>query len=220
MSIRVFGLTGGIGSGKSAVGACFVANGIPIIDADQLARDVVVPGSDGLAEIVRAFGSEVLNADGTLDRGAIGKRVFASPEDLRTLNGITHPRINQKMLERAQHLSGLGYELACYEAALIIENRAADLLRPLVVVVAPMEDRIARIVARDKATQQDARRRIDAQIGDADRRKHADIVIENDSTLGVLESRAREAIGKILIFLNIRTLPASCEAPSERGSSA
>ena len=220
MAIRVFGLTGGIGSGKSAVGACFVKRGIPIIDADQLAREVAFPGTEGFTEIVVAFGPEVLMADGTLDRGAIGKRVFANPADLQTLNRITHPRINQKMVERAEHFSSLCYELACYEAALIIENRAADLLRPLVVVVAPMDARIARIVARDNATQEDAQRRIAAQIDDEERRKHADIVVENDGTLADLENRASEAASKVLISLNITTLRRPDGSGSAGGASA
>ncbi len=220
MTIRVFGLTGGIGSGKSAVGACFVKHGIPVIDADALAREVVLPGTEGHAEIVRTFGSTLLRADGTLDRGALGQRVFSNPADLKALNAITHPRINQKMIERAEHFSQLGYAVACYEAALIIENRAADFLRPLVVVVAPMEDRIARIVLRDSATPLDAERRIAAQIDDVERRAHADIVIENDGTLDDLETRASDAIAKILISLNITKLPGPSSGGSEGGVSA
>lgn len=216
MSIRVFGLTGGIGSGKSAVGASFRRHGIPTIDADQLAREVVLPGTEGYEEIVRAFGREVLLPDGTLDRAALGKRVFSDPEGRKTLNRITHPRINQRMLESAQRHADFGYELACYEAALIIENNGADFLRPLVVVIASVETRVARIVARDNATTEDALKRISAQIDDAERRKVADFVIENDGTLEDLEQRTVATIDKVLKYLDFPKL----SVPPHHGRSA
>lgn len=203
MSIRVFGLTGGIGSGKSAVGACFRRANIPVIDADQLAREIVLPGTPGFDAIVDAFGKELVRADGTLDRGAMGKRVFSDPAALKMLNAITHPRINQRMLELAQQYGQEGHQAACYEAALIIENGAADFFRPLVVVVAPTDQRVARIVVRDKATEADARARMAAQMSDDARRAAADIVIENDGTLEALEERALAALANILKFMNI-----------------
>ena len=201
--VHLFGLTGGIASGKSAVAARFRARGVPVIDADELAREVVAPGSEGLAEVARAFGNDVLNESGELDRKKVAAIVFANPEDRRRLNGILHPRITMLGFARAQELAARGEALACYEAALIVESGAVDAFRPLVVVSAPEEAQIARAVARDAATETDVRARIRAQMPLAQKVAAADYVIENVGTLADLVARADEVLAAICAKLDV-----------------
>lgn len=186
----LFGLTGGLASGKSSVAARFRAQGVPVIDADQLARDVVAPGSPGLAEVVAAFGEDVLLPDGSLDRARLGDRVFGDPEKRRALNAILHPRIGALGMERAEALAARGEKLACYEAALLVENGLADAFRPLVVVAVPEAVQLARAMARDGSTEAQARARIAAQRPLADKVAVADHVIDN---AGSPEATARQA---------------------------
>ena len=128
--MHVFGLTGGIASGKSAVAARFRERGVPVIDADELAREVVAPGSDGLALVAAEFGADVLAADGSLDRKKVAARVFGDKDKLTRLNAITHPRIAALSARRTAELAGRGEPLACYEAALIVENGARRRVSP------------------------------------------------------------------------------------------
>jgi dephospho-CoA kinase len=195
--VRLFGLTGGIASGKSAVAARFRARGVPVIDADELAREVVAPGTPGQAEVVRAFGPEVLRADGSLDRKAVARIVFADDEKRRALNAIVHPRITQLTLARSSELAQKGEPLACYEAALLIENGLADAFRPLVVVSASESVQIARTVARDGATEDEARARIRAQMPLEQKTRAADIVLENDGSLDALARAADDALDRV-----------------------
>jgi dephospho-CoA kinase len=201
--VHVFGLTGGIASGKSAVAHRFKERHLPVVDADQLAREVVAPGTDGLAELVAAFGSGVLLADGSLDRKAVARLAFSDPEKRHLLNTITHPRITRLTLARTQALSAQGEPLACYEAALIVENGMAEAFRPLVVVSAPVEVQIARTVARDGCTEDEARRRVEAQMPLSDKTKIADFVIANTSTLADLRERADATLDAICARLDI-----------------
>ncbi len=120
--MHVFGLTGGIASGKSTVAKLFVEAGVPVVDADEVARAVVQPGSDGLAAVVAAFGEAVLLPDGTLDRKGLGARVFADAGARATLNGILHPRIAAESGRRIAELDAQGFSLACYDAALIVDG--------------------------------------------------------------------------------------------------
>jgi dephospho-CoA kinase len=195
--MHLFGLTGGIASGKSAVAARLRERGVPIVDADALAREVVAPGTDGLAAVVAAFGPGVLLADGSLDRKGLARVVFDDAGKRRTLNAITHPRITALTLARAGELAQAGHPLACYEAALIVENGVADAFRPLVVVSAPVEVQVARTVARDGGTEGDARARVDAQMPLAEKTKIADFVIENTGTLDDLRRRTDDTLRAI-----------------------
>ncbi len=179
MAIRVFGLTGGIGSGKSTVAARFRERGVPVIDADQLAREVVARGTDGLRAIVAAFGDGVLDGEGTLDRKALAAIVFDDVEARRTIERITHPRVAALAATRTAELDARGEALACYEVPLLFEGRLADLLRPVVVVVVPEATQIARTVLRDGCSEAEARARVRAQMPLADKAKLADHVIDN-----------------------------------------
>jgi dephospho-CoA kinase len=193
----LFGLTGGIASGKSTVAARFASQGVPVLDADAFAREVVLPGSPALLEIQKAFGDGVLTPDGTLDRKALAKVVFADPAARKQLNAITHPRIGALTAVRASELAARGEPLACYEAALIVENGMADAFRPLVAVTAKEEARIARAMQRDGSTEGEARARIAAQVSLAEITRAADFVIQNDGDLEALHREADDVLARI-----------------------
>ncbi|AGP36987.1 dephospho-CoA kinase [Sorangium cellulosum] len=197
MGLVLFGLTGGLGSGKSTVAARFRAQGLPVIDADALARDVVAKGTEGLAEVVRAFGPEVLAPDGSLDRARVAAIVFDDPDKRRRLNAIVHPRIGALLLERAAEIEALGEPLACYEAALLVENGLADAFRPLVVVAVPEAVQIARAMARDGATEEQVRARLAAQLPLADKVAVADHVIDNAGDRAATERQADDVLAAI-----------------------
>lgn len=201
--MHVFGLTGGIASGKSAVAARLRARGLPVLDADALAREVVAPGTDGLATIVETFGREVLDAAGALDRKRVAEVVFRDGAARAKLNAIVHPRIGALTALRTSELDARGEPLACYEAALLVENGVADMFRPLVVVSAPEALQIARAVLRDGATEADARARIAAQLPLASKASVADIVVENTGTLAELEARTDEMLARVCALQNV-----------------
>jgi dephospho-CoA kinase len=186
--VHLFGLTGGIASGKSTVGARLHVRGVPIIDADELAREVVAQGTDGLRKIAETFGEWVLDPSGRLDRKALAHVVFTDEVARQKLNAITHPRIAARTLERAAELAREGEVLACYEAALIVENGLADAFRPLVVCACAEDVQVARVHAREGASPEDALARIRAQKPLAEKTAVADYVID---TTGPLEESAR-----------------------------
>ena len=201
--MHLFGLTGGIASGKSAVAARLRERGVPVIDADQLAREAVAPGTPGLAAIVERFGSDVLLPDGTLDRKKLASTVFGDEEKRKALNAIVHPQVTTLTFKEASRLRDEGEPLACYEAALIVENGVADAFRPLVVVSAPEEIQVARATARDGSTPEDARARIRAQMPLAEKVAAADFVIENTGSLAELERRTDDVLGEICARLDV-----------------
>src|SRR5689334_10700473 len=171
------GLTGGIGSGKSTIARLLAANGAVVIDADQLAREVLEPGTDGLKEIVKAFGEDVLNADGTLNRGALAAKAFASEEARQTLNGITHPRIGaltgQRMAEAPEDA------IVVHDIPLLVERDVAAAYHLVIVVYADAETRLRRLITSRGMDRQDAENRIAAQATDEQRRAVADVWLDN-----------------------------------------
>ncbi len=193
----VFGLTGGIASGKSTVGRRFAARRVPVIDADQVAREVVAQGTEGLAAVVEAFGASVLAPSGELDRKALAAIVFADPTRRATLNAITHPRIAAATREAIARLSAAGEPLVCYEAALLVENGLADAFRPLVVVAASPDEQVRRTRTRDGASEDEARARIASQMPLADKVQKADLVIHNDGPLEALLDQADQALAAV-----------------------
>jgi dephospho-CoA kinase len=195
--VHVFGLTGGLASGKSQVAARFSARGLPVIDADQLARAVVEPGSVGLDEVVKAFGPDVLDENGALDRKRLGQKVFTDPEARKRLESITHPRIHALMHERARNLAAAGEPLACYEAPLLVEVGLTEKLRPLVVVSAGEDAQVERAARRDRISAEAARARIAAQLPLADKLAVADFVIDNTGTLASTLEQADRVLDAI-----------------------
>jgi len=203
VAIRVFGLTGGIGSGKSTVAARFRARGVPVIDADVLAREVVARGSPGLSEIVESFGEGVLDSEGNLDRPKLAEIVFHDESARQRLNAITHPRVRDLALSRVQELGEKGEPLACYEVPLLIETGLTDVLRPLVVVVVDEATQVERTVARDGSSSEHARARIASQMPLAEKAKLADHVIDNSGSRAATLARTDEVLEAICAALGI-----------------
>lgn len=201
--VHLFGLTGGIASGKSAIALVFRDAGLPVLDADAFAREVVTPGSPALAEIAAHFGASILAASGDLDRKALADIVFANPGERIVLNRIVHPRIAERTQAEASRLAAAGEPLACYEAALLVENGMADAFRPLVVVVASLDVQVARLALRDSLPPEDVRARIAAQAPVEEKRRAADIVIENDGTREALEQHARAALARVCKHVSV-----------------
>lgn len=173
------GLTGGIGAGKSAVAAAFAARGAAVVDADQLAREVVAPGSPALAALVDRFGKELLDAQGGLDRQRLARRVFSDAAQRKALEAILHPAIAEASRERFAALAARGFEVVVYEAALLVETGRHREMDLLVVVTAPDEQRVARLIRRDAADEEQIRRRIAAQMPQQEKAALADFVIDN-----------------------------------------
>lgn len=203
MAVHLFGLTGGIASGKSAVAAHLRERGVPVIDADKLARDAVAAGSEGLAAVVKLFGDDVRLPDGNLDRRKVAAIAFTDDDKRKALNAIVHPIVSRLTFEAAAKLRDAGEPMACYEAALIVENNIADAFRPLVVVSAPEDMQVARAMARDKSTADEARARIRAQMPLAEKVAVADFVIENTGSLDDLKRRTDEVLAAICERLDV-----------------
>ena len=186
--MRVYGLTGNIGSGKSTVARMLEARGVPVVDADRVARDVVEPGRPALREIAERFPG-VLKPDGTLDRKALAARVFADSGERVALEHILHPRIGEEVAARMGALAGAGHPCAVYEAALIVENRLDEGLDGLIVVTAPQELAIERLRRRDGMSEEEARSRLSAQLPAEDKVSRARFVVENTGSEAELEAQ-------------------------------
>ena len=180
------GLTGGIGSGKSTVSALLAARGAVVIDADRIAREVVEPGTPGLAAVVGAFGEQVLRDDGSLDRPALAGIVFADPEARKMLDGIVHPLVRA----RAAELAGAAPDgsVVVHDVPLLVETGQAASYDVVLVVQADPELRVRRLLRRG-LSEEDARARIAAQATDEQRRAVADVVLDNDGTPAELEEQ-------------------------------
>ena len=181
--MRVFGLTGGIASGKSTVAKMFADLGAPVIDADQIAREVVEPGQPALAEIVRAFGAGVLDERGALDRKKLGAIVFADESKRQALNAITHPRIALATQTRLAGLREQGAPLALYEAALLVENDIHRGLDGLIVVKTDEARQRERLAARDALDDAQVGARLAAQAPLEEKLRAATWVIDNSGSV-------------------------------------
>lgn len=187
------GLTGGIATGKSTVAAVFRRLGAVVIDADQLARDVVAPGEPALVEIAREFGPEVLRPDGTLDRKRLGAIVFGDADRRRRLEAITHPAIRARFLARLQALTDEAFDgLVVFDAPVMIESGGYRAMDRLVVVVTDEVTQLARLMARDGIGRDEALDRVRSQMPLADKATLADHVIDNSGDRAATEARARE----------------------------
>lgn len=191
--MRLYGLTGGIASGKSTVSAMFRQAGVPVIDADELAREVVEPGQPALAEIAARFPG-TLTPEGKLDRAKLGALIFKDPAERAALGAITHPRIQALALERTTALAEAGAPCALYDAALLIENKLYQAMDGVILVSCPPEAQLARLIARNGLTEDQARQRIDSQMSLEQKRPFATWLIDNG---GSLES-TREQVKKVI----------------------
>lgn len=194
--MRTVGLTGGIACGKSAVTALLRGWGVPVLDLDRVAREVVVPGSPALAEIAERWPQVV--RDGVLDRAALAGVVFADPEARRELEAITHPRIWEATERWLVEEEAAGSPVAVVDAALMVETGSWQRYDRLLVVSASPETQVRRLMARDGIDAEAARRRIAAQVPVAEKERLAHAVIHNDGTLTELEAATREAWRHIL----------------------
>lgn len=179
------GLTGGIGSGKSEVARRLAARGAVVIDADSIARQVVEPGTPGLAAVLEEFGTDLLTADGSLDREALGRTVFADAAARRRLNAIVHPLIGDETKRRYAEVPPGA--VVVHDVPLLVENRLAPAYDVVVVVDASPQvrlDRLTRLRGMDPA---DARQRMASQAADDERRAVADVVIDNGGPLEALD---------------------------------
>jgi dephospho-CoA kinase len=187
--VFLVGLTGGIGSGKSTVARLLADRGAVVFDADVLARQAIAPGSPGHERVVERFGSRVLTEDGAVDRAALADVVFSEPEARRDLEDIVHPEVFRRLAEGASKYRGTD-AVVVFDAPLIVEAGRADLFDLLILVTAPAEERVRRVVQTREGMSADAvRDRIDAQLSDEHKARGADIVISNDGTLEDLVDR-------------------------------
>ncbi|OGQ16790.1 MAG: dephospho-CoA kinase [Deltaproteobacteria bacterium RBG_16_71_12] len=191
--MKLIGLTGGIAAGKSAVARMLAAAGVPVVDADLLAREVVVPGSDGLRAVAARFGDGVLTADGGLDRKKLGAIVFGDAAARRDLNAIVHPAVARLALERLEALRQSGAPVAVYEVPLLFENDLDAAMDATLLVAAPEDVQLRRLASRDGLDDDAARARLAAQLPQDEKRRRATATVENDGTLAELAARLRVA---------------------------
>lgn len=185
----VIGLTGGIGSGKSTVSDILKEQGIPVVDGDLIAREVVEPHRPAYEEIVRAFGTEVLQQDGTLNRKRIGEIVFSDPEKLSILNSITHKEIYRVILERLESLKERGTSLVFLDVALLFETGFDQLTDWVWVVDAPDAVRVERIQKRDGLKEEEILKRIQSQMSRELRNTKGNLVLDNSKSREELKAQ-------------------------------
>ncbi|MDH4048976.1 MAG: dephospho-CoA kinase [Gammaproteobacteria bacterium] len=191
------GLTGGIASGKSTVADMFSAYGIPVIDTDEIARDVVTPGSPGLAEVQRQFGAGVIASDGTLDRAALRKIIFENDEQRKVLEAILHPRIREETMRRAA-VAGGPYQIIV--VPLLVESTLKSFMSRIVVVDCDPQTQLERLLSRDAENLQQAKRIIASQSSREQRLAIASDVVVND---GDIEETRRQVDELHLRFLEL-----------------
>ena len=189
--MRVIGITGRSGCGKSTVTRLYASLGCPCLDADAVAREVLQPGSPCIAQLQNAFGSDIVEADGTLRRRLLADRAFATKEGAARLTAITHPEILRRIAAWVEETRRTGAALAFVDGAVIVGTPFEAQCDDIMLITAPYEQSVARICARDGIEPAMARRRLDAQTPEAALRKAARWVLENDSTPARLEEKAR-----------------------------
>lgn len=180
--VRVVGLTGGIASGKSTVSAMFKELGAKIVDADEIAREAVAPGSAGLRQVSARF-LGVVGPDGRLQRDTLAARIFGNGEERQALNAILHPIIQQEMVRQVEALAAEGETLVIYDAPLIVENQLHQLLDGVILVAIPKELQIQRLIARNAYSLDEAQARVASQLPLEEKKKVATAIIDNSGSL-------------------------------------
>lgn len=193
----ILGVTGGIASGKSLVTSILRNLGAAVVSADELAREVVAPGSPTLARLLEHFGPGILLPSGELDRPALGALVFADPQERAALNAITHPAIAALSLARLVQLTAADWPLVVYEAPLLYEVGAESRVDAVLVVTVPETQQLQRLMARDQLSEAAAWERIAAQLPQAEKAARADFVIANDDTIEALEAQVKALFARL-----------------------
>lgn len=196
--MRVWGLTGNIACGKSAVEDMLRTAGVPVIDLDVVAREVVQPGQPALDEIAQAFSASVIGADGGLDRAALGEIVFADPDARAVLQSITWPAIFARAGEHLTALQEQGHDVAVVSAALMVESGSYKTYAGLIVVTCPPDLQLARLLARDDLTEEQARARIASQLPQQDKAAVADVVIDNGGSLDDTHAQVAALVARLV----------------------
>ena len=192
------GITGRSGCGKSTVTSIFSSKGVPLVDADQCSREMLLPGSPLLPQLAARFGADILRADGTLDRHLLADRAFASPEGKAALDALTHPEILRRIRAAKEAARRAGAPLFVLDGAVIVGSAAEGECDRLAVVTAPFETSVARIAARDGIAPEMAARRLNAQTPETELLAHADYVLRNDGPLAALEAAAAALCDELL----------------------
>jgi len=191
-TIRVLGLTGGIASGKSTVAQLLADLGAAVVSADELSREVVAPGMPALAEVVEAFGEDVLDNDGGLDREKLGQQVFADAAARRRLEAILHPAIGRLAEDRLGDLRRSSAPLVVYEAPLLFEAGAEGRVDAVLTVCVDARAQLQRLIERDRFSSEEARARVAAQMPQAEKAARSAFVIDNSGTLATLREQVTE----------------------------
>lgn len=195
--MKIIGITGRSGCGKSSVTRFIAAQGYPCIDADAVAREVLEPGSPCIKQLQKVFGSDIVDGSGTVQRRLLADRAFATAEGTARLTDITHPEILHRIDLRLQQARDAGAALAFVDGAVIVGTPFADRCDLLVVVTAPYEESVARICSRDGIAPAMARRRLDAQTPEQTLLQYADFVLENNDTPERLLQRAQDLLHRL-----------------------
>jgi dephospho-CoA kinase len=195
--MRVFGLTGNIGSGKSTVAAMFREAGIPVLDADRISREVTAPGSPAFRDVVKEFGPGILGTDGAIDRGRLAEIVFSDPSRRARLEAITHPAILAAMKESLERLAREGNAVAIVEATLIHESGRKGLFEAVISVTCDPETQLRRLAERGGMTREQSTARAAAQMGAEEKALASEHVIDNS---GDLEATRRQVVALVQVL--------------------
>ncbi|WP_054703948.1 dephospho-CoA kinase [Bacillus sp. JCM 19041] len=191
------GLTGGIASGKSLASTYLKEKGVPVIDADVISRQVVEPGEPALGQIIHAFGREILTDEGTLDRKALGSIIFADEDKRKILNNIVHPAVRTEMKRQSDEFVRAGQPLIVLDIPLLIEGELFYLVDEVWVVYIDRQTQLMRLMKRDESTEEDAMQRIASQLPLEEKRKKADVVIDNRGSKEETYDQLDQALKKV-----------------------
>lgn len=192
----VIGLTGSIASGKSTVSSMFKELEIPIIDADQISRDVVEPGEGALQDIIKEFGKEILLPDGTLDRKKLGSIIFTDTDKRAKLNAIVHPAVRNRMLELKEAYINAGEECVVMDIPLLFESKLTHMVDKVLVVYVDEEVQLQRLMNRDSSSKEEALQRIHSQIPVKEKVKLADATIDNNGSKENTFAQLKDVLNK------------------------
>ena len=193
--MKKVGLTGGIGSGKSTVARMLADEGFPVVDADQIAREIMEPGSPVLAEVADVFGADLIDNTGALNRAELARRAFASTEQTAKLNAITHPAIRAESNRRFAAAEAAGECAVIYDMPLLVDLGLDEEMDLTVVVDVDVDERVRRLVEKRGLAEPDARARIAQQVDDATRLAAADVVIDNNGPKEALAAQVENLVG-------------------------